>query len=156
MKKFLIAPFLFLIFPFSVLAAELEFFEFAPDIADSLTVSVVETPYQVFTPYDDYISGFDFWLENTGASGSVSFTFLDQNNNALASKSIMVSNTGIVWGGKKFHIQLNQPIKVESFDKYKIKISSSLSKLKLYYAGLVQLLEHTPIILWIKIFFRRF
>lgn len=142
MKKFLIASFLFLILPFSALAAELKFFEFAPDAADYLTVSVVETPYQVFTPYDDYISGFDFWMENTGASGSASFTLLDQNNNSLASKNITVSNTGAVWGGKKFHIQLNQPIKAESFNKYKIKISSSLPKLKLYYSGLVQLLEH--------------
>ncbi|MBI5079656.1 prepilin-type N-terminal cleavage/methylation domain-containing protein [Candidatus Wolfebacteria bacterium] len=145
MKKFLaIISFLIL----SVLgtanaaAAELKFFEFAPDIADSLTVSVVETPYQVFTPYDDYISGFDFWMENTGASGSVSFILLDQNNNSLALKSVTVSNTGAVWGGKKFHIQLSQPIKVESFNKYKIKISGSLPKLKLYYAALVQLLEH--------------
>lgn len=128
--------------PFSVLAAELKFFEFAPDFADSLTVSVVETPYQVFTPYDDYISGFDLWMENAGASGSASFSLLDQNNNTLASKNITISNTGIVWGGKKFHIQLSQPIKIESFNKYKIKISSSLPKLKLYYAGLVQLLEH--------------
>ncbi len=141
MKKFL-AVLLFSFFPFLVSAAELKFFEFSPDVAGSLTVSLVETPYQVFTPYDDYISGFDFWLENTGASGSVNFTLLDQNDNYLASKSITVPNTGSVWSGRKFHIQLSQPIKAESFNKYKIKISGSLPKLKLYYAGLVQLLEH--------------
>lgn len=144
-KIFVVSGILILALPLSASAAELKYFEFSSDISDALTISSVETPYQTFTPYDDYVSGFDFWLENFGSSGTGRFDLLNANNVVLSSKTIDISYTGGVWGGKKFHIQLSQPVKVDGYKKYKVKISSALPQLKLHHIPLVQILEHNAV-----------
>lgn len=146
MKKiFVVSGILISALPFSVSAAELKYFEFSSDISDALQIFSVETPYQMFTPYDDYVSGFDFWLENFGDSGAARFEFLTESNAVLSSKTLDVPYTGGVWGGKKFHVQLSQPVKVDSYKKYKVKISSALPQLKLHHVPLVQILEHNAV-----------
>lgn len=146
MKKiFIVSGILMSALPFSVLAAELQYFEFSSDISGALTISSVETPYQTFIPYNDYLSGFDFWMENFGSSGTARFDLLAENNAVLTSKTIDVPYTGGVWGGKKFHIQLSQQIKVDGYKRYKIGISSVSPQLKLHYVPLVQILEHNAV-----------
>lgn len=146
MKKIFVAiGILISVLPFSVSAAELKYFEFSSDISDTLQISSVETPYQAFIPYNDYLSGFDFWIENFGSSGTARFDILTENNAVLISKTIDVPYTGGVWGGKKFHIQLSQQIKVDGYKRYKIGISSVLPQLKLHYVPLVQILEHNAV-----------
>lgn len=146
MKKFfVVSGILMSALPFSVLAAELRYFEFSSDISDTLTISSVETPYQTLIPYNDYLSGFDFWMENFGSSGTARFDLLAENNAVLTSKTIDVPYTGGVWGGKKFHIQLSQQIKVDGYKRYKIGIFSVLPQLKLHYVPLVQILEHNAV-----------
>ncbi|MBI5079509.1 fibronectin type III domain-containing protein [Candidatus Wolfebacteria bacterium] len=119
------------------------FFEFTPNTtSQSLTVSVVETPYQFFKPYNDFIGGFDIWISNTGSAGSASFGLRDQNDNLLAAKTVSVPYVAEKWGGAKLHVDFDTPINVSSTANYKIKMLSSMPKLKIYYAEKNQLLVH--------------
>lgn len=119
------------------------FFEFAPNtVSKSLTVSKVETPYQFFKPYNDFIGGFDIWIENQGAAGYASFGLRDSNDNLLAAKTVSVPYTAEKWGGAKLHVDFDEPVNVSSTAMHKIKILSSMPKLKIYYAEKNQLLLH--------------
>lgn len=119
------------------------FFEFAPNtVSKSLTVSKIETPYQFFKPYNDFVGGFDIWIENQGAAGYASFGLRDQNDNLLAAKTVSVPYIAKLWGGAAFHVDFDEPVNVSSTAVYKIKILSSMPELKIYYASLIQLLMH--------------
>ena len=119
------------------------FFEFASNaVSKSITVSKVETPYQFFKPYNDFIGGFDVWIANQGAVGSASFGLRDQNDNLLAAKTVSIPYVGKIWGGTVFHVDFNEPVNVSSTAMYKIKILSSAPELEFYYVSLTQLLLH--------------
>lgn len=139
---FLLSTFYLTFSTSSATAAELKYFDFSPDISGSLIIYNSETPYQYFIPYDDYISGFDMWAENTGNAGTASFGLRDSNNNLLASKTITIPYLAKQWGGKKIHIQFDEPVNVVSGNIYKIKILSSMPKLKIYYGNLINLQLH--------------
>lgn len=140
-KLFIIIAILF----FSVLpasAAELNYFEFGPDISKALSVVSSNTPYQLFKPHDDYLSGFDIWIENEGSSGSATFELRDIDNNILASKPVSIPYIAKTWGGQKFHVKFNNSVQLVSNATYKIRMSSIMPKLKIYYADLIQLRQH--------------
>ena len=139
---FLLFTLCFLFSAFFVFAAELKYFDFSPDISGSLSVYNSETPYQYFIPYDDYISGFDMWAENIGSAGTASFGLRDSNDNLLAAKTITIPYLAKQWGGQKIHIQFDEPVNVISANTYKIKILSSMPKLKIYYGNLINLQLH--------------
>ena len=139
---FLFSIFYFLFSVFFVFAAELKYFDFSPDISGALSVYNSETPYQYFIPYDDYISGFDMWVENTGSAGTASFGLRDSNDNLLAAKTITIPYLSKQWGGQKIHIEFDEPVNVISENIHKIKILSSMPKLKIYYGNLINLQLH--------------
>ena len=139
---FLFSTLCFLSSAFFALAAELKYFDFSPDISGSLNISTSETPYQYFIHYDDYISGFDLWVENTGSAGTASFGLRDSNDNLLEAKTISIPYLAKQWGGQKIHVQFDQPVNVSSTEIYKIKMLSSMPKLKIYYGNLVNLQLH--------------
>src|SRR3989344_5956303 len=112
-------------------AAELKYFESSYDAAGNLTLATAGPSYQYFIPYDDYISGFDIWVEKEGNSGTASFGLRDGNDNLLASKTINISYIARTPGGQKLHIAFAQPMAVVSNQIYKIKIISSMPKLKI-------------------------
>ena len=124
------------------IAAELKYFESVYDAAGSLMLATAGPSYQYFIPYDDYVSGFDIWVENEGISGTASFGLRDGNDNLLASKTINISYIARTPAGQKLHIAFAQPIAVVSNQIYKIKIISSMPKLKIYYSNLVDVQVH--------------
>lgn len=145
MKKTLLIVLLIfsLLFIKVVFAAETMFFEFAPDISQPLKIISVETPYQLFQPYNDFISGVDLWVDNEGEEGTASFGFRDENDNLLAAKSIRIPYLPKTWGGKRLHIDFDNQISVRHASTYKIKILTSMPNFRLYWADRIQLLQHT-------------
>ena len=139
---FLLSVFCLLFSAFGAFAAELKYFESSYDTAGSLTLATAGPSYQHFIPYDDYVSGFDIWVENEGISGTASFGLRDGNDNLLASKTINISYIARTPAGQKLHIAFAQPIAVVSNQIYKIKIISSMPKLKIYYSNLVDVQVH--------------
>lgn len=143
-KKIIFFTFLILILsPIVSLAEEISFLEFAPDISKTLNISSVDSIYQPFIPHNDFLSGFDIWIDNDGSSGVASFSLRSSNGSLIASKNATISHIDPVWGGKKFHVVFNEPVAIQSSQIYKIKIQSSMPNLRIYYSSRLQLLEHS-------------
>lgn len=122
-------------------AADLKYFEFSPDTPNAVNVAAFSAIYQDFKPYNDFLNGADIWVDNAGSEGTASFTLLNQNGSAVVLKTITIPNIPAVWGGKKIHISFN-PAQVSSTSTYKIKISSSLPKFRMYYLSKIDVLSH--------------
>lgn len=118
------------------------FFEFAPDKAERLRTSTVETPYQLFQPQNEYISGFDLWIENPGSAGSASFGLRDSNGTLLTATDVVIPNIPRQYGGKRFHVDFPSQVPVTWSEVYSLKILSSSPSLQLYYAPKIQLLQN--------------
>ena len=144
-KKIKILFIIFSLFFFSItgaFAAELKYFESSYDAAGNLTLATAGPSYQYFIPYDDYISGFDIWVENEGNSGTASFGLRDSNDNLLSAKTISIPHIARAPAGQKLHIVFDQPVAIVSLQTYKIKMVSSMPKLKIYYSNLVDYQVH--------------
>ena len=139
---FLLSAFYFLLSIYVVSAAEVKFFEFSPDTSSAANFSSASALYQQFKPYNDFISAIDIWLDNEGGSGSASFSLIDSIGASLKSKSITVSKIGKTWGGTKIHVDFGESINVNGSENYKIKMASSLSKLRAYYKNMTELETH--------------
>ena len=63
--------------PFFTTAAGNKYFEFAPDTDRTISLAEVNTPSQMVYPQNDFISGFDIWIDNSGQPGSATFTLKD-------------------------------------------------------------------------------
>src|SRR3990167_2908930 len=119
------------------------YFEFNPDPfrTKSLNVSSGGTIYEVFLPSNEFLGGFDIWLDNSGSSGLASFE-LWQSGNLIATKSLTVPHIDPIAGGQKVHVDWGSLIPIVSNSKYKIKISSTMSELQIYYTSRVKFLGH--------------
>lgn len=127
------------------LASAGTYFEYAPDPWRSyrLAVSTVASPYQFFQSASDFtLTGFSFWVDNTGSAGNVTFTLLDDGNATLAEESITLNQTPAVPGGTRLNIELTEPVEISHYRTYSIQISSTLSGFGLYYANRINILEH--------------
>ncbi|MDP2629594.1 MAG: hypothetical protein Q8P45_02745 [Candidatus Harrisonbacteria bacterium] len=121
------------------------YYEYAPDPWNSqrFVVASANTVEQVFQPRQAIVlTGFDFWLDNTGSSGNAIFTLYNELGNILTSKSIAVSSLPPVPGGQKIHIELDQQIELSPFATYWIRISSDLGGLGLYQSSATTFLTH--------------
>lgn len=121
------------------------YFEFAPDAWASQrhTASSAATPYQLFSPLTDFqLTGFDFWLDNTGSSGQATFTLADSQGTTLATQTATIPSLNQIPGGHLFHVDLASPLALMAQQTYSIQISSSLAGLGLYYADSITYLEH--------------
>jgi hypothetical protein len=121
------------------------YFEYAPDPWQSLrlNVSAGDTPYQFFQSASDFtMTGFDLWVDNTGNSGNVTFTVLDDQNTTLGQETVTLSPTPSVPGGTKLHVDLSTALTISHYRTYSIQISSTLPGFGLYYANRINILEH--------------
>lgn len=121
------------------------YFEYAPDPWRSfrLAVSTGATPYQFFQSASDFtLTDFSFWVDNTGSSGDVTFTLLDDENTTLAQKTVTLGQTSAIPGGTRLRITLNAPVEISHYRTYSIQISSNLLGFGLYYANRINILEH--------------
>ncbi len=121
------------------------FFEFAPDAwqSERVLVSSLQTPIQIFQPaISTTLTGFSFWVDNTGSAGDVSFALIDSDYNTLATKTVTLPATAAVDGGTKFHVDLTTPITLTAGATYGIQINSTLPGFGIYYANRITILEH--------------
>ena len=133
---------IFFALPIMVMADESRYFEFAPDISKALKIVNVDTPYQPFIPYNDFVSGFDIWIDNSGSPGEASFGLRTENDELIAAKTVSIPTSPFKWGGTRFRVDFENSVHVSSGQTYKIKIVSSMPALHLYYSNRIQLLEH--------------
>jgi len=137
-KAFVVLAIFFLGLPFFVSADS--YFEFDPAYYNttSLNVADVETPSEAFIPQNDFLDGFDLWLDNDGTSGPATFT-LSAGDDVLISKTVTIPWIAKVAGGQRFHVSFNQ-LAVSNDQTYSIKIVSNLPALRLFYANRINLL----------------
>lgn len=117
-------------------------FEFSPDGGEPLRLVAFEEPYELFTPQNDYISGVDFWIENEGDAGEASFGLRDPQNQLLTAATAQIPYTASRWGGKKLHIDFPSSIRLSQNGAYRVRLLTSMSSLKIYYAPRPRILEH--------------
>jgi hypothetical protein len=126
-------------------AADAVYFEFAPDAWAShrYVVAAGATPYQVFSPRSTFLlSGYDLWIDNTGAAGPATFLLLTESGEVLATNNIDLPATAAIPGGHKRSITLTQPVTLQGGGTYSVKIISSLNGFGLYYADRINFLGH--------------
>lgn len=131
------------VFPIFVYAHGNNYFEFNPDPfrTKSFSVSSGGVIYEVFLPSNEFLGGFDIWLDNSGNSGLASFE-LWRGGNLITTKSLTIPHIDPIAGGQKVHIDWGSLIPIVANTKYKIKISSTMPELQIYYASRVKFLGH--------------
>ncbi len=139
-----ISAVLFLLFLLTeaVLAHGTRYFEFAPDISNPHPVALYQTPAQQFYPPNDFLDGVDLWIDNDGSPGTATFELRNSANALLATRTVTVPSIAPAFGGTRFHIDLGSLVQVSNNSLYTLRIISSLPKLNLYQANLLQVLQH--------------
>ena len=118
------------------------FFEFAPDESNTTHITGSEIPAQPFYPPSDFLSGFDLWIGNTGIMDSVTFGLRDSSDTLLASKTVFIPPTPLVYGGTRFHVDFDENIPVLNNELYRIRLITDMPALYLYNASQFQILQH--------------
>lgn len=144
MKKniFAIVLGLLLTAPLVSLAADNEFFEFAPDVGAPIAVTTGSVAVQEFKIYNDHLNSIDIWFDNAGSSGSATVTLLNSANVALASVSASIAHSDPFYSGQRLHIPFSRTVSTVSGSWYKLKIASNTAQLRLYAVPRVQFVEH--------------
>ncbi|MDP1689005.1 MAG: hypothetical protein Q8L47_02650 [bacterium] len=96
----------------------------------------------LFQPQNDFLSAFDFWFDNSGEAGNVTFKVRDSNQILLTSKTITIPYITPISGGKRTHVDLSTQIQVSNLEIYKVEIQSSMPNLQIYYANRVVIIAH--------------
>lgn len=127
----------------NALAHGSQFFEFAPDYYHLKNVNLASSPtaYLFFQPQNDFLAGFDLWLDNSGSPGNISLSLSDDSGALVASKTVSVPTIATFAGGKQFHIDLNSQIPIQNTRIYSLKITSASPNINLYYANRIDVLE---------------
>lgn len=141
--KYLFLMVVVFVLPVIVYAHGNNYFEFNPDPfrTKPFSISSGGVIYEVFLPSNEFLGGFDIWLDNSGSSGLASFE-LWRGGNLITTKSLTVPHIDPIAGGQKVHVDWSYLIPIVSNSKYKIKISSTMPELQIYYASRVKFLGH--------------
>jgi len=142
MKKILsLTLFFSILLPMITLATV--YYEYAPDPWNSQryfnTSGYVEQVFQ--TRKDILLTGFDFWLDNSGSTDDITLTLYDEFGSVLSTKIVSLSSTPSKPGGKKFHVDLNSNILLSGYSTYWVRISS-LPWMGVYYSPTTVFLTH--------------
>ena len=125
-------------------AQEVKYLEFTSNLSsDFIEVSKVSMPSQQFIPFNDFVSGVDLWIDNSGGSGAATVEMRRVSDNALiTSKLVTIPTIPAVWGGQKFHVAFDSALLVTNNSAYKINVISSMPNLRLYYSNPTDIREH--------------
>ncbi|MDP3880857.1 MAG: hypothetical protein Q8Q32_01585 [bacterium] len=138
-----------LVFASNVLAHGNTYYDYSPDPWQSarFAASSASGIEQVFQPRADIaLEGFDFWLDNIGASGSISFKILNSLGSVLATESLNLASTAQSAGGTKIHVDLDSNLELSSSNTYSIRFSSYPAGLGIYYADTIsRFLTHNEV-----------
>lgn len=131
------------VLPIFVSAHGNNYFEFNPDPFRTKSFNVFSggVIYEVFLPSNEFLGGFDIWLDNSGSSGLASFE-LWRGGNLITAKSLTIPHIDPIVGGQRVHVDWGSLIPIVADAKYKIKISSTMPELQIYYASRVKFLGH--------------
>lgn len=136
-----------LLTPLFTFAHGSSYLEFNPDRSNSIKVVDVATPSQVFFAQNDFLGGFDIWVANPGSSGTATFALLNEQGIVLTSKTVTIPTIALTSSGTKFHVDLNSQLPVLADEKYSIRLTTSMSELRLYYSDRIQIVSHnTPFV----------
>src|SRR3989344_8126010 len=141
-RHLLYVIFLLGLVPFFSSAHGDKYLEFNPDKSSSLKDADVATPSQIFFAQSDFLGGFDLWLANPGSAGTATFALVNEQGIVLTTKTVTVPTTAITSSGTKFHVDFNSQLPVLANDKYGIRLTTSMSELRLYYSDRVQVVSH--------------
>lgn len=128
--------------PSASFAVEEKFFEFATDVGTPIEVPTGSVAIQEFKIHNDYINAVDVWFDNTGTLGNATFALLNAAGTVLASRTVSVGHADPFYAGQRLHVNFNKTIGVNSGSWYKLRITSSAAKLRLYGIKRVQFVEH--------------
>lgn len=104
--------------------------------------STTSTISLLFQPQNDFLSAFDFWFDNSGEPGTVTFKVRGANNSILSSKIITVPHIAPISGGKRIRIDLSTQIRVSNLEIYSIEIQTSMPNLQIYYLNRIEIIGY--------------
>jgi hypothetical protein len=144
MKKIFLFIFLIFLFEFSKAKAEIyNFFEFAPDLGEKISITANNEYLQRFIPFNDYLSLIRIWVENLNYPSIINFKLFDANNNLLVNKNLIIPLTTFTWSGSPFDIVLDKNLRITSGQNYKFIISTSENNnLKILAFNLLELIQN--------------
>jgi hypothetical protein len=144
MKKIFLFIFLIFLFEFSKAKAEIyNFFEFAPDLGEKISITANNEYLQRFIPFNDYLSLIRIWVENLNYPSTINFKIFDANNNLLVNKNLIIPLTTFTWSGTPFDIVLDKNLRITSGQNYKFIISTSENNnLKILAFNLLELIQN--------------
>jgi len=140
--KFIVVIMALLLPLVSVSAHGTVFYEFNPDSATGLNIVSTNESAQLFLPQNEFLGGMDFWVDNSGSPGPVTFELYNENNVLITTKTVTVPTILPISGGKKLNFDFNNQLSVSDNEIYTLKIISTLPNLNFYYANRIKLLGH--------------
>lgn len=96
----------------------------------------------LFQPQNDFLSAFDFWFDNSGESGNVTFIVRNANHTLLSTKTITVPHIDPISGGKRIHVDLTNQIRVSNLEIYSVEIQTPMPNLQIYYVNRVEIVGY--------------
>jgi hypothetical protein len=115
-------------------------FDFSPLSTESVTLKD-QILIQPFVPLSDNINVISLWLDNP-TSSEINFQLLDENDNKLYSKKIILPIIEGKFWGREYQIYLGSNLKFNSNNIYKLKIESlTSSKLRFFVKNSLELIS---------------
>ncbi|MCC6405414.1 MAG: hypothetical protein IT405_03435 [Candidatus Yanofskybacteria bacterium] len=138
---------IFAVFGWVSVATAAPYTEFAPDYAQSLMLASSETASEIFLPLNEYLSGLDVWLSNTNTAGPATFSLYNPAGALVAERTLTVPALADGDTGTRIHVALPAQIAVHGNEAYRMRITSTVPTMQLYYATAQKLLAHngTPL-----------
>lgn len=142
--KILILIFIIFYYPIFLVKAQtvFKFFEFAPRSTDKIILDDTKL-VQPFIPFNDFLSGFDLFLNNP-EGGEFNLYILDKYNNLLWQKKAVLPSINGGWYGEPYFFSLGDNYGIRSGEEYRLVIENfSLPKLEIFMKNLLEILQGT-------------
>lgn len=125
------------------------FYELNPDsyLASPLLAATSQNLYLLFKPQNDFLTGFDVWVDNVGPSGAVTFALRNDADSIVSTKTISVGTINPVQGGTKLHVNFPGAAAISNTKIYSLQIATDMPDARFYYVDNVKIIQHTSPVL---------